>query len=473
MMINGKIEYLHRVIMGGMAGDIVKIGIFDRLFAWGVIALYNDINSDLEELSIQLDTELNLEAVSIKFDLYINRKYWTNNWLYIDYEELYRNENIEKPRLTYTTQINTLTDYLPNGVKGYNVNPAVINSFKTAMHQLCDEDRLTDGDIFYSLNAGLNRMLDLLKTVQNKVKNPQNHLYKKLWDETYEIYDNDEAVDEFNEWVEEIGSPTFEDLKARQKQEIFKLLSKNFFRFYNNPTGAEVKKCKLFISEDDLPFGTHIPENIVIECAKFEKFIEWKGEHILSINYEKLGQYIYKHYQEFEKAEFFVITDFERNINAIHEAMALINPKLSMYLKDYEEKMVARLVDWSVEILSTCKQYLNAGVEEAFLRTYMEKLLYDKEMKEEARKKLSGSSKFTFIGNIVAQLINVRIFMVGVDIKDLAHSLREKITDISEDTIVKNIQRPYNANSGALYDWTLNNIDTIKQQSNNPFAGII
>lgn len=473
MKINDEILYLHRVIEGAMSGDIIKIGVFDRLFAWGVVALYNEINNDLEKLSIQLDTELNLEAISINFDLFTNLKYWTQNWLYVDFEELYRKENMDMPRITYTTQINTLTDYLPNGVKGYNVNPDVINSFKNAMHQLCDEDRLTDGDVFYSLNAGLNRMLELLKTVEKKVKNPQIHLYKKLWDETYEIYDNDEALAEYNEWIEENDSPTLNDLKARQKQEIFKLLSKNFFRFCNKPTGAEVKKYKTFISEDDLPFGTQIPENIAMECAKFEKFIEWKGEHIFLINYEKLGQYIYKHYQEFDDTEFFYITDFDRNINAIHEAMASLKPSLLPYLKNYEEKMVDGLVDWSVDVLSTCKSHLNENVSANFFRIYMQKLLYDNEMKDEARKKLSSSSKKTFICNIVAQLKNARIIKITVDNSVLSHSLHEKINDISEDTIGKNIQRAYNANEGALYVWTLKNIETIKQQSSNPFAGII
>lgn len=467
MMINGKIEYLHRVIMGGMAGDIVKIGIFDRLFAWGVIALYNDINSDLEKLSIQLDTELNLEAVSIKFDLYINRKYWTNNWLYIDYEELYRNENIEKPRLTYTTQINTLTDYLPNGVKGYNVNPAVINSFKTAMHQLCDEDRLTDGDIFYSLNAGLNRMLDLLKTVQNKVKNPQNHLYKKLWDETYEIYDNDEAVDEFNEWVEEIGSPTFEDLKARQKQEIFKLLSKNFFRFYNNPTGAEVKKCKLFISEDDLPFGTHIPENIAIECAKFEKFIEWKGEHILSINYEKLGQYIYKHYQKFDESEFFSITDFDRNMDAIHEAMAKKRNSLSKYLKRYEDDRFNEMVNDCKKIINTCKTFLKSGVSEILLDNYIDSLVNDSQISAETKSKLNGQSKIKYICDMIAHLYNFMVFDVKYNADNFAEALHSEIESVEQNTLKRYISDSINSRDGALYIWTKNNIKKIMESSSD------
>ena len=228
-MINEEIEYLHRVIMGAMDNYPVRVGVFERLFSWSIIGLFNEINNNLEDLSHQLDKELNLEAISIRFDVFLNRDYWTKNWLFVDFNSLYEKEDEKMPIHNYTTAINKMTDYLPNGVKGYTVTPAVLESFKSSVHQLCDEDRITFSDLFYSLNLGLDKMLRLLDIVKKKVENPQNHLYKKLWDETLEIYDNDEFDKDYKDWLEDNGDPTFEELKARQKQEIFRFLNKNFF----------------------------------------------------------------------------------------------------------------------------------------------------------------------------------------------------------------------------------------------------
>jgi hypothetical protein len=305
------------------------------------------------------------------------------------------------------------------------------------------------------------------------VNNPQPHQYIKVWNDILDDNKYIEVGQHYVEWKDENEDYRLIELKSQQLFTIFLLLDSGFFRFYTSVTGSEVRNRKLIIDDDVLPIGTKIPDSLPTECAKIEKFIEWKDEYIISINYEKLGKYIYKNYNKLSIDDIENVVSFDKTMDAIHEDMARLKPALSRYLKNYEENMVSELVNSCVTILATCNKHLAEGINESFLRTYIEKLLYDNEMKDEARTKLSNSSKKTFICQIVAVLRNMRIFKVGVDNKDLAHSLHEKINDVLESTLEKNIQRAYNANKGSLYDWTLKNIDAIKQQSSNPFAGII
>lgn len=171
MEISDKIEYLHRIITGVTGGDTISLGMFDRLFALGVITAFNDINRLLEKEVVQLDFELNLSAVSINFDKYLNRKIWTNNWLYTDFDKLYKENGVSFSHCrNQTTEINQMMDYFPNGVNDYSFTTDTMLSLKNAMHQLTDGEKLTERDVFYALNAGLDKMLNLLEEVMQKTK---------------------------------------------------------------------------------------------------------------------------------------------------------------------------------------------------------------------------------------------------------------------------------------------------------------
>ena len=473
MEISDKIEYLHRIITGVMKGDTISMGMFDRMFAMGVITVFNDINRLLEKEVSQLDLELNLNAVSINFDKYLNRKEWTNNWLYADLERISEASGVPFSQGdNHTTEINQMMDYFPNGIDGYFFTPDTMQSLKVAMHQLNDGDKLAERDVFYALNAGLDRMLNLLEEVRQKTIHPKVHLFTKLWTEIYEVFDNDECCKEYDEWKEENDNFDFDDLKSKQIQEIYTLLKTDFFRFCTAPTPAEVRRCILKINSDDLPVGTDIPENMDVECAKFARFVQWKGEHILSLDYEKLGQYIYKNYHRFEELEFFNITNFDRKLDAIHADMAQKKRNLAQYLKNYEEDQVNVLLSECCLILNTCQKYLNKEIRPTFLQDYLRKLLFDKEMRDEARKKLSGGSRNPYICAIVAALKNVRIFKVDCDKNDLANSLSEKITTVQKENLAKYIERSYNDNDSVLNRWTKTVVEDLKQKT-NIFEGIV
>lgn len=471
LRISDEIEYLNQLITQPPEG-MVGTELFRRMYAWGVLAVFNKVNRDLETLSGQLDTAVNLDAISIDFDKYCDVNYWTCIGLRVGWKRQWGLDETSEDNGKHQTEINLLTDFLPNGEEGYHTTPDVLNSFKTAMHQLCDEERMGTRDLVYALDKGLKTLFQLLCEIQKKVKKPETHLFAKLWDEIQNTY-SEEGIDrQYRDWLDDMGEPSLDELKARQKQEIFDFLRTGFFRFAQMPTGREVKNRKLVIGEDDLEVGTEIPEGFDAECAKFEKFVEWKEECILVFNYEKLGQYIYKNYKRFDKDDLYCITGFDKLMDLIHEEMAKRRPQLSKYLKRYADNQVEELLNDCKKIINAFKPCLRSGVRETILEEFLDKLLFDSNLMEEARSMLGGQSRNKYICGIVNELSNRMIFDGKYVSSDLAKVLSAELEKVKNETLLRYLKDPDNT-TVALHNWTKDIIDDFREHPyTRPKAGL-
>ena len=471
--INSEIDYLYRIITASTSGSMCDNPISSRLFHLRVISLFNYINSDLYQLNKELDISVILEGVSINFDKYLKIENWNPGILFTEDTDLYSKFGVDIRKVNIQSDINQMTDYLPNGEKDYLVTQDLIDTFKNSLFQLCDRNKLGDREIRYALQIGFGMMIKLLKEIKGKVEHPKPHQYVKVWNEIFDNHEDIQCRKTYQDWKEDNESYKFEDLKQQQTFEIYRIIEARFFRFYDSITGSDVRNRKIIFTEDNLPFGTILAEDVPAECARFEKFIEWKGKDIVVLNYEKLGKYIYNNYSKFNYEELANIVEFDKTIEFIQEDMAIMKPELAKYLKNYENKRIEKLYDECKVILNTCQKYLAKDIRPTFLQEYLKKLLYDKEMKEQAIKQLSGGSRKTYICEIVAALKNVNVFRIDCDKHDLAKALHEILSDVLESTLSKNIERKYNANEGPVYYWTKKNIEELKAQPYNPFEGII
>ncbi|MBO5632914.1 MAG: hypothetical protein J5965_27980 [Aeriscardovia sp.] len=471
--INEMIRYLHNVISGVMTGCVCSNPVFDRLFQLGVISLFHQINDDLEKLNKDLDVSVILEGVSIDFDTYLDDRYWKDNYLFKDESSFYKvATGLDVKDISCRFQINQMTDYLPNGVEEYTITQDLIDTFKNSLNQLCDRNKLGSREILYALYSGRVYMIKLLKEIKEKVEHPKPHQYIKVWEEIYEMRGNTTSSQSYDDWKEENEGYKAGDLKRQHIHEIFKLLESRFFRYFKSITGADVKNRKLIITGDDLPVGCNISDSLPVECAKFEKFFEWKEDFIVSMNYEKLGQYIYKNYSKLDYSDLSRIVEFDKTVDKINEDMAVLKPNLAKYLKSYDDTIVSQLIKDCSSILNTCQSYLAKDIRQTFLQDYLRKLLFDKDMRDEARKKLSSASRNTYICEMVAALKNARVFKVDCDKNDLARSIGEKITTVQVANLAKYIERSYNDNDGALNRWTKKIVEDLKQKT-NIFEGIV
>lgn len=470
--INDEINYLHRVITGAMTGSVSDNPIFRRLFQLGVISLLHRINCGLETLNNDLNNSVILEGVSIDFENYINEEYWTDNFLFSNEEAIYQAAGHDIKEYGFKTVINYMTDYLPNGVDGFNITQDMIDSFKSSMHQLCDRNRFSTKDILYSLFYGVHYMIHLLKEIREKVEHPKPKLCRNVWDDIYDLYTANKYCEKYFEWKEDNEDYTLKDLKKYQKQEIYILLNSGFFRFYKNITGEEVKNRRLFIDEDDLQVGSKISEDFHVECAKFEKFFEYKGGCIISLKYEKLGYYIYKHYKKFNDYDLDNIVNFDKIMDNIHQDMARLNSKLKPFLKSYEGDLVNSIYEDCVSILDNFKQHIKENYKDTFLQCFLSKILFDKKIRQEARTMLVGKYRNKYICYIVYTLRDFYIFKTESTQSDLIETLSMAFGNHPS---IMSIERYFKAfkkeKESELYEWTRKNIDEIKKQQINPSTG--
>lgn len=455
--IKDEIEYLIRLLKTPPES---RNDLFLRMYAWGLLTLFNRVNQELEKISTQLDTSLNLDAISMDIENYCDQLYW--NFL-----EFYQRLKIRQSPESCQTDINRMTDYLPNDKDKYKITPDVLGSFKTAMHQLCDEERISSSALVATLESGYKKMMGLMYEIEKKVMNPQPYLYTKLWEEELSRYEDYEYESDYCNWIQEVGKPTFEQLKSRQKQEIFRFLNTGFLRFCNMPTGSEVKKCKLKITEDDLEYGTVIPDDFNKECARFEKFFEWQ-EDIFVMNYERIGQYVYKHYKDFDIDEdFFILTGFDKTMEYINEDMARLKPGLAKYLKRYAENELEELMKDCKMVFEPFKNYLKEDLRETLIDEYLEILLVESELKEEAKKMLGSKSKRKYCCSIVLALSFCNIFKPQYNgNEDLGRALYSGLGADNKETLVRYLKDPKNKNK-ALSQWTSRIMDNLKE---HPFS---
>ena len=450
------IENVHKLLTEGESGPIHSFTLYRRLYALSVIAYIHEVNNKLEELSNRLDFELDFLALEIQYDKYLQRDYWEKGWLLNNYNFIETN--------IPACEINQYTDYLPNGVDGYSFNSDMVKTFKDNLYQICDETRLTWGDIHYAVRTGFNKMISLLSSIKKKTQNPPPHLFTKFWTDLVVCTDGEDLLIDYSIWKEEQGDISFQRLKDKQTQIIVDALSTGFLHFRPIPTKRDVENCKLTIDEDALETGYVLPENIKEQCARFEYFISWNDpdKNILSLDYEKLGKYCYDHYKLLgDDLNKFI--DFDILLDAIHEDMAKLKPNLEKYLKNYEEKTIKDLHKECAEILNCCQKHLKEGVRSTFFEEFLGKMLYDKDIKQEAREKLS-STKFRnkYLCQIIAALDCFYIFRVDVIKSDLANTLGKKLVKPNRESICDYIEDFQRERNGALYNWTYNIIDDLK-----------
>lgn len=458
LYINQEIEDLYDLL----ASPVKSRGntLFNRLQAWSILTAFNRVNRELEALNLQLDTSIDLDAIEIDFEKYC----YVENWQQYKFTDEPKTE-LEKK--SHRTEINLLSDYLPNGVEGYQVTPDVLGSFRQAMYQLCDEDRMSSRSLQKSLDNAFGQMMTLLTELHNKVLNPKPYHYAKLWTTLTDTYLDDEYVERYHEWFLDTGTPTIDDLKAKQKQEIYELLKTGFFRFAKKPTGREVKNRKLIITEDDLEVGCVIDNDFETECAKLDRMVEWKDGCILVINYERLGQYIYKNYKKLNEDDFFHIIDFDGMMDFIHEDMAKLKPALAKYLKRYQEQHAEELLKDIKTIFEPFKNYLKNGLRNTLVEEYLEKLLFDSDQKDEAKKMLGGHSRKKYCCSIAIALASTYIFKPENNgNEDLAKALYDGLMTDNKETLLRYLKDKANFNQ-ALNSWTSSIMDDLKE---HPFS---
>ena len=478
MIINQHIEKLHELAEQSSQLDVLGFHIFRRMYAIGIISYINELIQELEELNKKVDIDIEMEAVEINYDQFLNPRYWNKLELFGNNDSLYRlfdmesYYHVDEP----IKEINQLVDYLPNNGSSVNFTQDQISTFKTCMIQLCDDERINETVLKYALNKGLRTITNLLFEINKKISNPKDHHYLRLWEETVETFCSEDWQKEYDEWKDEYDGVTFDQLKEKQIQEIVLFLKTTFLRYRPAPTRGDINRCQIDIQKDAFNDAYEMPEDIDEQCARFDYFVRWadEGKNILILDGKRMGKYLYRNCQQLTDEEKEAVVRLDVMLDLIHEDMAEHDLNLKPYLKRYEENMINGLIKDCALILNSCQPYLKDGLRSTFLREYLSMLLYDEDMKQEAREKLlSSKTRNKYLCQMIAALNCFYVFKADVVKADLARSLYPYFENKTNfESTLENIERFERKREGALYNWTKKIIDDLKEHPYNPFKGL-
>ena len=162
MYLISEIEFLFK-----MMDDLSKIEeglnpITRRMYLIGIISEMIPVITDLEIINDKLSNELSEEDARLKS---LGRILEDIGIQQLKIPQLDSNDEEDE----YI--INFMTDLFPLNDKNYKFDKENIDSLKTGMRILCSEENISDRDIIFAYNKGVDEISRLLFEITNKKKN--------------------------------------------------------------------------------------------------------------------------------------------------------------------------------------------------------------------------------------------------------------------------------------------------------------
>ena len=446
MLLGNKLIHLRNLLETADKQMEALSPISRRMLAIGIISEMNFVVSLLEEELTNMDIELNDEQADIDIDGFCdfisgNRQLQEN----LFNEKLYR-ENVAD--LNLIDSIADLFSIDKNSDKKADL-------FVTGMKYICSDINLYSRDIAFALNKGIGKIVSLLLSMKDKMKNISDYLYESYCENALEkdicLYSN-EVLNDLDDWMEEheinIGT-----LTNKRTQELYKFLNCKFFLFAANPTRGEINQSIKNLPEDALEIGMSVSDELKIECAKFSNFIVM-NEGIMILDKVKLGKYIFKNKKKLTEEHFHKIRYFYFMLTSLHTHMAEINPRLKKYIVDADENESEELFNKAYNILKSCETLLRTELPEDTIKEILE-AAFVSDISNHLKAKLKGQSFNTVLCAMISSIhLSSKIFKIGTTVNDIADVLAQSLTDVSKETIVRYMRNTQSNQFKTIIEWT-------------------
>lgn len=417
-----------------------------RMLALGLIAQMQQLTEKLSAINETMDTSLS-EEDAILSTYNFKRDFLSNDLFDI---RSYMDDGSKD------ATINKMTDLFPLGHKDYSFSKENNETMKMGLHCLCNEDNIKARDLVFSLQKGWNEICTLLVSIDRKKHNIKDYQYEDFWYSF--LYRDDDLIPErvFNDydlWKENHDYENYQVLKDKRTQEILKLLKCGVFNYDITPVKRDINNCIIKISEDALEDGTDIPQNINIECARLAAYVTMK-EDIMSLDYKKLGKYVYKNYRSLTDEQGDSLIYFDYMLLRIHDDMAECKPKLKKYLRFYEDDLKEILIKEACKIIDTCSVYIDEKTPKNFLKEYI-KAAFEGDAKVEVQNNLAGQSKYTLICRMLGMLKStLKVFKSETTAMDLAKELSTVVKKPKQESLKRYIDEGSSETQSKLMKWT-------------------
>lgn len=412
-----------------------------RLSAINIIVEASMLHMELEEIQKKMSFKLCQEIAMLDLDrLCDSGDVFSFSLDFVEWEVFDCPENM-------SDVLNNLVNYLtPRDEQMFKNEECVplINGLKL----LCSKQGWNSMGLYMGYTEVLRSLHITLLHIRDNLRDIDPKLYQDYWKSVYEKYTSN-AEDDLKEWLALNKNPDLNRLKDKRAQELLKLLNTGIFDYTRKPNQREINECKIVISQDSLESGTKLPDDIGAKCAGFSEFVEVKGD-IYCLNYEKLGEYLFKNSYRIDESSKNQLLDFNTILIILQNEMANIHPQLNKYLEKNRQKEQEVVFKNTMDILSTCKEHLSKNIDDDALEKIFSKLL-NSELNEELIKKLQGQSKYTIPCRIIAAIKNTSgLFKSNITFKDIARSMSKAIPK-QDDSVERYLERAA-TDGGRIYD---------------------
>ena len=166
-------------------------------------------------------------------------------------------------------------------------------------------------------------LMELIKEVQQRSLAAPPSFYGNFYCHLKSHYDSQVVRARYEDWKRDVGGLTFDLLKDKQTLEVAEFLKRKILRFTQPPSEREIRNVDLNKVIPHLPCDYELPKDFKKCCARFKRFIRWKGD-IMEINYNKYGSYLFQNYYDLTADERQAIIELDIMLDLIHQDMAVL-----------------------------------------------------------------------------------------------------------------------------------------------------
>ena len=152
-------------------------------------------------------------------------------------------------------------------------------------------------------------------------------MYGQFYQYMKSQYNAEPAIMAYDEWMMKEGDYSFKTLKGKQTWTVapFLIREKRPFRFKRVPYESEMNEVQLDLVLEHKPWGVELPDDFKMQCARFRWYCSWEG-HILKLDYEALGKYLFQNYYKMTDEERQAFFDLDVTIELVNKDIAKVQP---------------------------------------------------------------------------------------------------------------------------------------------------
>ena len=182
----------------------------------------------------------------------------------------------------------------------------------------------TTMDLYRAIEREIMRMVEMLKEVEERLLKAPVTLYGSFYRHLRAQYCEEQAVNDFKNWLRSSGTPSLDKFKTFRAEEIIRFLKGETLASASEPSVEEWEKVDVEGFKKQVPlsyqeeewFKKHFDRLFVIFC----RTVSWQGD-VLVPDYNCAGLFIFQHWDSLTEKDIQAIFYLDKTLELIREEM--------------------------------------------------------------------------------------------------------------------------------------------------------